>query len=56
MSGWINVDNGDIRLIHHSTASVIQIIVQDEDGTNEIWLDYYQFEQLKEAIEIIQPK
>lgn len=55
MSGWISIDNGDVTLIHHSTASVIQIVVQDEDGKSDLWLDYYQFEQLKKAIKNTEP-
>lgn len=56
MSGWISSENGDVKLIHHSTASIIQIVVTDEHGTSELWLDYYQFEQLKKAIKHTEPE
>lgn len=50
MSGWLKIKEGDITLIHHSTASVIQVILEDENDKEELWMDYYQWNQLKKAI------
>lgn len=55
MSGWTKITVGDVTLKHSSTASVIELIVEDQDGKDSVWLDYYQFEQLKKAIKNTQP-
>lgn len=54
---------GSVRVIHHSTANVYCIIITtkeaQEDGSFEdtkqaIWIDYYEFNDLKEAINLPQ--
>jgi hypothetical protein len=59
MSGWTEIEVGKVKMIHHSTSSLVQIIVTDieeyqpghyREETNELWIDYYQFEDLKKAI------
>lgn len=59
MSGWIEKEVGSVKLVHYQTSSVIQIIFKDREGyqpghfreeTNELFIDYYQFEDLKKAI------
>jgi hypothetical protein len=51
----MKIKEGDITITHHSTASVIQIIVSESEAEHknekqELWMDYYQWEQLKKAI------
>jgi putative lipase involved disintegration of autophagic bodies len=51
----MKIKEGDITITHHSTASVIQIIVSESEAEHknekqELWIDYYQWEQLKKAI------
>jgi hypothetical protein len=55
MSGWLQVQEGNITIVHHSTASVIQVTVSESEAEHknekqELWIDYYQWEQLKKAI------
>lgn len=59
MSGWKEIEVGKVKIVHHSASSVIQIIVKDKEEyqpghfreeTNELWLDYSQFEDLKKAL------
>lgn len=59
MSGWQKIELGNVKIVHHSTSSVVQIIVKDREEyipghireeTNELWLDYDQFENLKSVI------
>lgn len=58
MDNWTKIEVGYVTLIHHSTASVIEIVVTNDDSElppKNIWLDYYDFEALKDAIKKIQP-
>lgn len=64
MSGWIEKEVGKVKLVHHSTSSVVQIIVTDREEympghfreeTNELWIDYNQFEDLKNVIKELLP-
>ncbi len=56
MSGWKTVEVKNVKMIHHSTASVIEIQIQTEDEISNniqeqmIIFDYRTFENLKEAI------
>jgi hypothetical protein len=59
MVGWKEIEIGDVKLIHHSTSSIVQIIVKDREEyqpgcfreeTNELWVDYSQLQDLIEAI------
>lgn len=62
MSGWKQKEVGKVKIVHHSTSSTIQIIVKDREEyqpgdyrekTNELWIDYDQFEDLKEIIKTL---
>ena len=62
MSGFTTVEKGTIKIVHHSTSSLIQVIIKDkveveqgkfEDFDKIVWLDYTEFSDLKEAIGII---
>ena len=50
MSGWKTVKQGNIELVHLSTSSLIKIVAIDEDYREDLIIDYYQFEELKKAI------
>jgi hypothetical protein len=59
MSGWKTVDVGTVRLIHHSTSSLVQMIVTEvqetspgvhEEVSTDFWFDYQTFPDLREAI------
>tara|TARA_R110000868_G_scaffold90367_1_gene250995 strand:+ start:665 stop:877 length:213 start_codon:yes stop_codon:yes gene_type:complete len=59
MSGWTKIIEGNIELVHHSTSSIVELILHDTDefepgqfrkDDKTIWLDYYDFENLKKAI------
>lgn len=44
---------GGVELHHHSTASVIQLIIRGDGVDNKegsAWLDYIEFENLKQAL------
>ena len=62
MSIWKEIEVGSIKLIHHSTSSIVQIVVKDREEyqpgyfreeTNELWVDYYQIQDLIEAIDLL---
>lgn len=59
MSGWTEREEGSVKIIHHSTSSLIQMLVTRneevkqgvfEDVTNEIWFDYAAFSDLQKVI------
>lgn len=63
MSGWTKRQVGNIELIHHSTASLVEIIIHSDELTERlvpeihqksIYLDYEEFDDLKKAIELTQ--
>ena len=56
---WSKIKEGNIELKHHSTASVVELIITDieptEDGGTEVRvtsinMDYKSFDNIKEAI------
>lgn len=54
MSGWKEIEYGTIKIVHHSTSSVIEIIVKEntpDKEQNEIWINYTQLYDLIIAIE-----
>jgi hypothetical protein len=62
MIGWKEIEVGKVKIVHHSTSSTVQIIVKDREEyqpghyreeINELWIDYYQFEDLKEIIKTL---
>ena len=59
MSDIINFDKrkeGNVKLIHHSTSSYIEIKVESDKEVKEmediesLWLTYEEFDNLKKAI------
>jgi plasmid maintenance system antidote protein VapI len=59
MSGWTKAIEKSVEIIHHSTASVIQVKITSleevdwgkvENVTREFWLNYQEFSDLKEVI------
>jgi hypothetical protein len=59
MSGWTIIKEGNVILEHLSTSSLIKITIESEEEIEygkvgvvkkEVWLDYYEFESLKAAI------
>lgn len=53
MDNWTKIEVGNVTLIHHSTSSVVEVVVKDDDfekPPKQLWLDYYDFEALKEAM------
>lgn len=63
MSGWTKRQVGNIELIHHSTSSLIEMIITSHEPPEPyqsdmvkytIWLDYKDFDDLKKAIELTQ--
>jgi hypothetical protein len=56
MSGWTERENGCVRIIHHSTSSLIEVLIttheEVEQGvikktTKQLWLDYASFCDLR---------
>jgi hypothetical protein len=49
---WAKIRDGNILLIHHSTSSIIEIRVYEEDSDkyNEIYIDYWELESLKRGL------
>lgn len=44
---WTVREAGNVKLIHHSTSSLIELTVKDEEGEEKsVWLDYYDFSNL----------
>lgn len=59
MSGWTEIKEGRIKLIHHSASSLVELIIirseevtqgSWEDKEETIWLDYYEISSLKDAL------
>ena len=62
MSGFTKVEKGTVKIVHHSTSSLIEVIIKDreeveqgqfEDIDKIVYLDYTQFDDLAEAIKTI---
>lgn len=59
MSGWTQREEGTVKIIHHSTSSLIEMLVtrneEVEEGivekvTTQMWFDYATFSDLREVI------
>jgi len=59
MSGFTTVEEGTIKIVHHSTSSLIEVIIKDREEVSQgnwkdidkiVWLDYTQIEDLKKAL------
>lgn len=51
---WTEKQHGNIKLIHYSTASLIQIVITgDCESKEEIFLTYEEFDDLREVMKEI---
>jgi Zn-dependent M32 family carboxypeptidase len=59
MSSFSEVEEGDIKIIHHSAASLIEVIITREQEVEQgifekvkepFWFEYSSFDDLKKAI------
>jgi hypothetical protein len=59
MSGWTEREEKSVKLIHHSTSSIVEIQVTENveykqgsfrEETHSTWLDYSSFDDLVKAI------
>jgi hypothetical protein len=59
MSGWKEIEVGNVTLIHHSTSSLIEMVItkdeeveqgQVEKVMQKVWFDYGTFSDLRESI------
>lgn len=51
MSGWITIEEDNVKLIHHSTSSTVELVMDEgKDSEQKFWMDYYGFEKLKRAL------
>lgn len=59
MSGWTEREVGDVKIIHHSTSSLIEMkittdkeVEQDkwEKVTETVWFDYGTFSDLRKVV------
>lgn len=59
MSGWTEISHGSVKIKHYSTSSQVKISVTRpeeisqghwEDTTQELWLEYSDFTDLKTLI------
>lgn len=46
-----NIQFGDVKIIHHSTSSQYQMIIQENGDYQDIWFDYYSVDDLIKAVE-----
>lgn len=54
MENWIKEQDGNVIMVHHSTSSVVELIVLDEDNkAKSLYMDYYDFESLVKVIQKI---
>lgn len=56
MSGFTERTSGDVKIKHHSTASMIEIIVNSTDplgkpDINNLYVDYKEFQDLYNALQ-----
>jgi len=62
MSGFTIIEKGTVKIVHHSTSSLIEVIIKDREEVEQgqskeldkiVYLDYTQFDDLAEAIKTI---
>lgn len=54
MGNWTKIEEGNVTIINHSTSSVIEVVINGDDFgalSKQLWLDYYDFDALKKAIQ-----
>ena len=57
MNNFTTVTRDKVTIKHHSTSSIIEIVVADDDPKHEpqvIWLDYYELDSLSSCIKCIE--
>ena len=59
MSGWTEIEEGTIKIIHHSTASIIELLITADEEVEEgklekvitkLLIDYATFSDLRKVI------
>jgi len=59
MSGWTEIENGDIKIKHHSTSSLIEMIITKHEEIEQgkfvkfkqkVWFDYKTFSDLRKVM------
>lgn len=56
MTNIAQIKEGDVELIHHSTSSLFQLVITDEEGgVMEVWLNYNDIKALKNILKKIIP-
>ena len=56
MDNWTEREEGTVKIVHHSTSSCIEIIMDEgDDPESHYWFDYYQWSDLLKAIEKTNP-
>lgn len=51
---WTEKQHGNIKLVHYSTSSMIELIIYSYRQKEEsIWMDYKEFKELKELMDEI---
>lgn len=59
MSGLVKSEEGNVRIVHYSSSSLIKMVVKSEEPLDnggfeekedEIWFDYGSFNDLKKLI------
>lgn len=46
MINFADVENENVKIIHHSTSSIIEININEGDESNNIMLDYEQWHNI----------
>ena len=52
MKNWVEFEKGNVKIKHHSTSSLIEVIITDDvDALSRvIWLEYKTFNDLKNVL------
>ena len=59
MSGWTEREEGTVKIIHHSTSSLIEMLITTDEEveqgrveklTIKVWFDYGTFSDLRKVI------
>jgi hypothetical protein len=59
MSGWTEREEGTVKIIHHSTSSLIEMLITTDEEveqgkiekvTEKVWFDYGTFSDLRKVV------
>jgi len=62
MVSWSEIEEGNVKITHHSTSSLIEMVITSgeevqpgvfEKLTSKVWLDYETFSNLKKVVKEI---